>query len=76
MIRPKFEPLGRAAALENLVAIADLRGLRVRAAKWAHEVKAWGGQIQVIGADGRCIGVAHSVHEGEALVRKVKVRHV
>lgn len=75
MSRPVFEPLGKSAALENLVAIADMRGLRVVAAKWAHEVKAWGGSIQVLGADGRRLGVVQTVYEGEAVVRKVKVRH-
>ena len=75
MSRAVFEPLGRSAAFESLVAIGEIRGLRVKAAKWAHEAMGWGGQIQVIGADGRRLGVADTVYEAEALVRKVKVRH-
>jgi hypothetical protein len=75
MSRAPFEPMGRSAALENLVAIAELREVRVMAAKWPHEARQWGGPILLVNRDGRHIGVAQSIDDAQTLVRRVKVRH-
>lgn len=75
MSRAAFEPVGRSSAYENLVAAAELRGMRVRGAKWPHEAEQWGGMVKIIGSDGTHWATAATVADALGMVRSVKVRY-
>ena len=75
MSRAAFEPVGRNGAFENLIAAAELRGMRVRGAKWPHEAEQWGGMVLIVGSDGTHWRTAATVAQAVEMIRAVRVAY-